>query len=480
MRATAYEQSMKSLDQAERDTYRVIITRRSGSEILFSSNGPGWSLPRLEILSRFRVAEQLTAKVHAEIGVRAYCLLDLDLGLSTSNRNSGPTIHAIMEALQQDESAPPGSCWLPINGVLSGFIDVREDGLAVKEALHGADSNLSKQYVGPFAMPGWLEQLFEWVQTQLDPQGFRITGVIRQLNASSTFSLIRLETTGPAVWFKATGKPNLHERPISLSLARLFPEYVPAILGVHPTWNGWLSKEALGTTLDGLAESSVWESVAMELAKLQIASVGKCAELLASGCKDRRLPKLIEYINPFCARMTEFMAVQEKIPPEPLISSQLALLCERLKEACTLLEEFRLPATLGHTDFNPGNILVSSTGCCFLDWAEGCVTHPFITFEYLREHARRTLRQDTPIGERLARAYLRSWESFFSLDALVHAMAFSPLIAIFVSAIAGETWRSLDPVRDPRIAAYFRSLTRRMYREATDTVERSERCLKYS
>jgi hypothetical protein len=59
-------------------------------------------------------------------------------------------------------------------------------------------------------------------------------------------------------------------------------------------------------------------------------------------------------------------------------------------------------------------------------------------------------------------------------------MAFSPLIAILVSAIAGETWRSLDPVRDPRIAAYFRSLTRRMYREATDTVERSERCLKYS
>jgi hypothetical protein len=372
-----------------------------------------------------------------------------------------------MEALEQDAHAPAGTCWLPINGDLPDFTDVREEGVSLTEVLQDANAGLSRQHAGPFSTPGWLAQLFEWVQTQLDPQGFRITGVIRQLNASSTFSLIRLETTGPAIWFKATGQPNLHERPISLSLARLFPEYVPAIIGVHPTWNGWLSEEASGTTLEGLAESSVWERVAMELAKLQIASVGKYAELLASGCKDRRLSKLIEYVDPFLARMTELMAAQERISPEPLTRSQLSLLGDRLKEACARLEEIGLPATLGHTDFNPGNILVSSTGCCFLDWAEGCVTHPFITFEYLREHARRALRQDAALGERLAGAYLRPWQSFFSLDVLAYAMAFSPLIAVFVSAIASETWRSVDPVRDLSFAAYFRSLTRRMYREAT-------------
>ncbi len=95
----------------------------------------------------------------------------------------------------------------------------------------------------------------------------------------------------------------------------------------------------------------------------------------------------------------------------------------------------------------------------------------YITFEYLREHARRGLRQDAALGERLAGAYLRPWQSFFSLDVLAHAMAFSPLIAVFISAIASETWRSLDPVQDLNFAAYFRSLTRRMYREATARVK---------
>src|ERR1700722_6361245 len=215
MKGTTYDQSTKSPDQAGRDTYRLIITRRKGSEILLSSTGPGWTLPRLEILPRDRVAEQLTAKLHAEMGVRAYCHFVLDT--PAGNRSSGPTMRAIMEALERDAPAPAGSCWLPINGELPDFTNAREEGVSLTEVLQDANAGLSRQHAGPFSTPGWLAQLFEWVQTQLDPQGFRITGVIRQLNASPTFSLIRLETTGPAIWFKATGQPNLHERPISLS-----------------------------------------------------------------------------------------------------------------------------------------------------------------------------------------------------------------------------------------------------------------------
>jgi hypothetical protein len=382
-----------------------------------------------------------------------------------------------MEALEQNERAPTGSQWLPFDGGIPPFIDIPEGRAAITKALQETSSYLSNKEIGPFAKPGWLKDLFEWIETRLDATGLRITGAIRQLNASPTFSLIRVETTGPAIWFKATGEPNLHELPISLSLARLFPEYVPAILGVHPTWNGWLSQEAMGMTLGDLAESFVWERVAGDLARLQIASVGNCAELLASGCKDRRLPKLTELIDPFLSRMTDLMAAQEKRPPEPLTGSNLAFLRQRLNEACSLLQEFRLPETLAHTDFNPGNIIVSPTRCCFLDWAEGCVSHPFITFEYLREHARRRLCQDNALVERIAVAYFRHWQPFVFPDALMQATAFSPLVAVFVTAIAGKTWRSIDPTQDTRLAGYFRSLTRRMYREATEMEGRSERCL---
>jgi len=297
------------------------------------------------------------------------------------------------------------------------------------------------------------------------------------LNASPTFSLIRLETDDGALWFKATGEPNAHELPVSLLLARLFPGHVPRILGVHHSWNGWLSTEASGTALDEISDCSAWERAAEGLAELQIASIGKSAELLEAGCKDLRISKLKERIDPFLARMAEFMSVQEKRSPEPLSTSELASLGEGLKESCSLLQSFGLPDTLGHIDFNPGNILVSPDRCVFLDWAEGCVSYPLITFEYLREHIGRSGVHEPSAHERLTAAYVRPWGSFYSPDDLTRALAVSPLIAVFAYAIASEAWRASDSIRSPAIAGYFRSLTRRMYREAIHAAERSELCL---
>jgi len=71
------------------------------------------------------------------------------------------------------------------------------------------------------------------------------------------------------------------------------------------------------------------------------------------------------------------MAAQQKQPPPPLTIRELAFLGERLQEAISVLQDFGFPETLGHIDFNPGNILITPARCVFLDWAEACVTHPF-------------------------------------------------------------------------------------------------------
>jgi hypothetical protein len=454
-----------------RDRYRLIIVRRNGLEILVSSSGFDLSLPCLEISSEHRIAEQLTKRLYAERGLGAYCLFTLNP--SRPDRQTERSKYAVMEVLQNNDRAPAASRWLPIAGKGSRLVDPPEDNAAITDALEEMNTAL-----GPFARPGWLPELFAWVQTQIDPLALRVTGAIRQLNAGRTFSLIRLETTGPAIWFKATGEPNLHELSISLALARLFPDHVPEILGVHRTWNGWLSKDAPGSLLDDCEESFFWEKAARQLAALQLASVGKSTELLESSCKDLRLPRLIKLVDPFLARMADLMAAQVKQPPEPLPTTSLTLLGERLKEACALLHELDLPDTLGHSDCNPGNIVVSPTRCFFLDWAEGCVSHPFLTFEYLREHSRRRLRDSDAAGERMAAAYARPWESVVSPDTVTQAMAISPLVAVFITAIVHPAWRSLDALQDPAVAGYFRSLTRRMFREAARLGEGSERCVR--
>jgi len=175
--------------------------------------------------------------------------------------------------------------------------------------------------------------------------------------------------------------------------------------------------------------------------------------------------------------MSDLMAAQEKRSPAPLIHSELRTLAVGLKESCALLDSLRLPDTLGHLDFNPGNILVAKDRCVFLDWAEACVTNPLLTLEYLREHVARSGIEKAAAGECLAAAYLRPWTSFYSPNELSRALALSPLVAVFAYAMANDSWRSVDPVHNPRLAAYFRSLTRRMYREAIRVAERSELCL---
>jgi hypothetical protein len=464
---------MDASDNTGRDTYRLLVTRRSGSEILVVGNGPGWSLPRTEIPLRQRPAEQLTAAIRKGFDLETYCLFVP--GHIRSVRTESNANYAVMESVKQNDPAPVGTYWMPAC-VLDRCCDV-DEGRAVREALSELNSYATGEKPGPFGRVGWLRELFQWAEEQVGPLGIRLTGNFRQLNASPTFSLIRLETNGVALWFKATGRPNEHELAIALSLARLFPRFVPRVLGIQSAWNGWLTAEAPGTELDEIAECSAWERVSESLAELQISSIGKCSELLDGKCKDLRLARLSEWIDPFVTRMGEFMAAQEKPSPAPLASSELASLREGLAEAGELLESFHLPDTLGHIDLNPGNILVSAESCVFLDWAEGCVTNPFLTFEYLRQHLERGGLEGPAAGARITAAYLRPWQAFFSPEELRRAMAVAPLVAVFAYAVASDRWRSPSTLHNPAVAAYLRSLTRRMYREAIQAAERSAPCL---
>jgi hypothetical protein len=464
---------MDVMDSTGQDTYRMLITRRAGSEILIVGNGRAWSLPRTQIPSRQRPAEQLTAAVRKSFELETYCLFvpsPISLVRTESNAN-----YAVMESVKQNDPAPAGTYWMSA-GVLDRYCDA-EEARAFREAFDVLNSYAAGEKPGPFGRAGWLRELFQWAEEQVAPLGIRLTGNFRQLNASPTFSLIRLETNSVALWFKATGKPNEHEMAIALSLSRLFPKYVPRIFGIHLAWNGWLSAEAPGIELGEIAECSAWECAAESLAELQISSIGKCSELLDGKCKDLRLTRLADSVDPFLARMGEFMAAQEQPSPARLAKSELVSLREGLAESCELLKSFRLADTLGHIDLNPGNIVVSPESCVFLDWAEGCVSNPFLTFEYLRQHIERSGLQEPAVGARITAAYLRRWQAFFSPEELRRAMAIAPLIAAFAYAVASDRWRSPETLRDAVAAGYLRSLTRRMYRESIQVAERSAPCL---
>ncbi|HEX5422563.1 MAG TPA: phosphotransferase [Candidatus Acidoferrales bacterium] len=462
---------MGSVQQAV-DTYRLIVTRRNASEILLFPAGRAWALPRVEIERHQRVAEQLTLEATRAWGMEICCLfVPLSGG---SGRTEGASC-AVLEPVGQNTAPPKGGRWV-LSVAAAHYCDLA-DAETVRNALEETRAYVTGEKPGPFARPGWMRELFLWANEQIAPVGLRLTGKFEQLNASPTFALVRMEVEEGAVWFKAAGKPNAHELQVTAKLAELFPRYLPPIFGIHQEWNGWLSPEATGVSLDETREFRAWERVAATIAELQIESMGRTEELLRSQLNDLRPAVLTERVAPFFARMSEFMAAQGKADPAPLAASELAGLSHSLKESCALLENIGLPNTVGHTDFNPGNIVVSNDRCIFLDWAEGCVANPLLTFEYLRVHMARCKIDQPAAAELLACAYLRPWAAFYAPEKLTEALDLAPLLAIFAFAVSNDSWRTLDPVTDPKLAGYFRSLTRRMHREALQLTERSGSCL---
>lgn len=454
--------------------FRLIITRRDGTEILFTANDRQCGLPQVSASQRGRLAEQLASNALTQYGTKTYCLF-----FPRQGKVHGTNLvlrYAVLEALAQNAKPPAGLYWMPSRSVIRRPTLSEDDRTAIESALEEIACYAREPNKGPFGRPGWIRDLFEWVDSHIRPLGLLVTGSFQQFNASHAFSLMRIETTGPALWFKATGEPNREELTITIELARVFPRYVPKLVAVRSDWNGWLAWEAPGLELESLGDARAWESAARNLAELQIASIGRIEKLLQCGCRDFRARQLRQKMGPFLAHMRDCMEAQEKRSPPPLSPSGLDRIGNSLAEACSALEELDVPSTIGHLDFNPGNILISPERCVFLDWAEACIASPFITYSYLREHFRRSFGV-TAAEESIAAAYLAPWQALFPARDLARGMVLSRLVAVFAYAIRCQAACPASDREPAAHASYLRSLTRRMYREAAALDERNEPCL---
>lgn len=461
--------------QVESDIYCVILPRQTGTEVLLSRADGRFALPSVDVPRWQRVAESLTSAVEKECGCDAICLFTPDVTLATGDAKR--IRYQVMQCCDRLENHNNRTQWVPVS-LLSqhAFADPTECA-AIQQSLAQRDEYGRGSTPGPFVKPGWFNELRLWVDEVIAPLGLHLKGGCRQLNAAPSFSLIRLESSGPAVWFKAVGEPNLREFPITLALAQLFPNYTPSILATRPEWNGWLALELEGGSLDECQSTEEWRAAATALAKLQIDSLGKHAQLLNVGARDLRTSSLSGVLQPFLDVVGQLMEQQSKTPPVVLTRKDLQLLGEHIQDALSLIDEIGIPEALGHLDLNPGNIFVAANECRFLDWAEAYIGHPFFTFEYLLEHFRRRFGTNPTLEAQFTAAYAEPWRRLLSSDEASQALSLAPLLAAFACAAGNDVWSDPEKRQRPNVAGYLRSLTRRMKREADEWIARRARCL---
>jgi hypothetical protein len=445
-----------------RDQYRILVLRKDGSELL-AGDRPPLTLPRVDIPKCERVAENLAIEFTRLYGISAISLFAPDF---PAEGIAEPPRYHVMETRDASCRPPADYHWLAPDSFSDQSLADPHDRVATAAAFRQIRDFESEKTHGPFGKPAWIEELFSWVGPAIEAYGLHLTGKFRQLNASPTFALLRLETNGTAVWFKAVGEPNLHEFPISVALSRLFPGFVPNIIATRAAWNGWLATEFVGSPPDRTQGAGVWERVAETFAQLQIASLDKVDLLLEAGIRDLRAQRLLEVVEPFMEAMADQMSLQTNASPPALSPLQLRTLGTEIRDALCKWVELNIPDTLGHSDFNPDNILCSGEQCMFLDWAEAYIGSPFMTLEYLREYLGRLKPNSLLVKANTLFGHSKAWDSVLPTAVYAKAQVLTPLLSVFAYAVVSGHWQDPVLLRQSGRAAYLRSLTRRMLREA--------------
>lgn len=453
------------------DTYSLIIFNSLGTAVLLDHREGQYHLPKIEVPKFTRPAEEITTLLRNSWGLSSVFLFSDVLEDSFCQSN-----FATIESQDGISQHPPELDWFTIHHSLTCLLLASEERQALKKSYQKVLDRVQQDDPAPFSRLGWMRGLLEWAEKVIRPFEMELLQ-FRQLNACETFSLIRFDTTQYPVWFKAVGKPNLHEYEISQTLARLFPNYVPAILATRPEWHGWLMADAGGTPLKEISTPSAWQIAAETLGKLQIESIDGVNEFVDAGCRNLGLDQLFDLVDPFLGVMGDLMQQQKKSPPIILTREELNELGKTLKDALHNMAALQIPETLGHGDFNPGNIVVSPECCKFIDWAEGHVSHPFLTFEYFLSHLRREYSQLIPFEDDIRGSYSRVWRQIVSPEQIAEAFVFSPLVAVFAYAAGGYVWRDSERMKVPGFQGYLRSMTRRMKQEADLLQRRRVECL---
>ena len=211
---------METQEQSERETCHVIVFGLDGDDVLLKVTESGFVFPPVEIPRWERLAENLTAALRRDWGCDAVCLFSPND--ASQDGNPDGYHYEVMECWREQHL--DGTDWKPVHSLTADSFQDEAEFRILTQCLHELDG-YGHDPSSPFAQRRSLTRVRGWADDAIRPLGLKLGASFRQYNASPSFSLIRFETNGTAVWFKGVGQPNLREFPITLKLAELFPIY---------------------------------------------------------------------------------------------------------------------------------------------------------------------------------------------------------------------------------------------------------------
>jgi hypothetical protein len=278
------------------------------------------------------------------------------------------------------------------------------------------------------------------------------------------FALLRFATPDSQVWYKAVGEPNLREFQLAIQMARCDFPHIPRMIAQDDKRHAWLMEGAKGEELGEGTSEREWLAAGRCLAQLQICSRAQTKVLLDLGCLDLRAAALRSGIEDYLSRVDRLMQRQTSTRAPRLTFQDLREMEKTLCSAVGEIEGSSVGDTIGHSDMNGANVLVTQDRATFLDWAQAHVGCPLITFHFLERLRQRTQPCASADVDRLRQSYLAAWTVDGERQALRRLLPLVPLVAAYSYALVCGTGAD-DREPDAQLEGYRRALARQIHRE---------------
>lgn len=417
------------------DNY-AIIPHMCDHKALLIAVEDRWTLPQ----HRYLEASAINHAIKEQFGLDATTLDCIYDRYKDDEREDQHQVYAL-ENHSPDWEPPGNGSWVSREELSTLTLAIPEHRAVLEAWFAEVESGNIPAWRLPWARSGWFASASMWISQQLHYLGIEVTGLIEQIAVRMWSSILRVPTTIGDVYFKAASPAFAFEPLLTHVLSERLPAHSPHVLAVDSERH-WMLMEDAGKTLRTVieAEGNTQRFAAMlpQFAQFQMKTPNFLEELLATNCPDRRLDKIPALFEETIADMPALLIGKENgMSGEEY--EQLRSFTPQLREMCSKLASYNIPATLHHDDFHPGNMLVKGENIIFFDWAESAIAHPFYSMTIVIRYAKYVYKYDENALNHLRDVYLQAWTSFEPMERLIEAFQLALRLGILCRAL---TWHN--------------------------------------
>lgn len=397
-----------------------ILPHPAEPRILLLHSDAGWALPHVCVNEAVQgsAVGRVTQSMRSALNIDVTTLRCVSIRVDKDKRRRDGIF--LLENHTPAWEPPPAGRWVERKALAQLPLALPKHRAAIESYLTEIESGVIPGCRVPWARPAWFAETASWIQTQLTQLGYTLAAPVEQVKSWCLACILRAHTTTGDVYFKVAAALPLfvNEAIVMQRLAERYPRHVPAPLRIDRE-RGWLLLPDFGRELGWGASIAMREAALCAFGRLQIDTAGRIDDLLAAGCLDRRLDRLIDQIDPLLDSLDASAGLAESE------IARLRTLAPRLKAMCNRLASYRVPPTLVHGDMHMSNVIARDGDYQFFDWTDACVAHPFLDeIDILHE-------EDPAIRERLRDSYLALWTDFEPMDRLLEMWTIAyPLCAL--------------------------------------------------